>query len=363
MKTYLCAWNRGIGSGGDHRDIGEAMRLYFTAGLNSDNSNVGIHAVGQMKMGCGMKLYIGDAGGDAGRDLAAIGQEVGKAVKPGLRLLLSYHYYKEEDLDALLATYFPGVKVDIFADSGAYSAYSVGATVDLDAYITWVSRWKHLLTCASAPDVIGDPVASSRFTERMLDSITGLPVLPVFHVGEPWSYLERWASRVGYMALGGMVPYTRKRSLLGAWLTRAFGIIPKETRVHGFGMTTWSLLLGYPWYSVDSSSWTAGFRYGSLMLFDEQRGRFITISMSTKGDLLANARLMESYGIRPPQMTSRGFDRNLLCGVSIRAWQRAEAWLTARMGMGGCYLCCGDSHYGADSSPTNIGRSLVKEKR
>lgn len=301
-----------------------------------------------------MKLYAGEASGRGGRDLAADGSEaanprvypsVGDGAKQGLkdmradgahvasqprplRLLLSYHYYKDEDLDALLGECFPNVTLDLFADSGAYSAFSVGAVVNPEEYIAWINRWKHHFTCASAPDVIGDPVASVRETEKMLKAVTGIPVLPVFHVGEPWSYLDRWAKEVDYLALGGMVPYARRRNLLAAWLRRAYGHIPEGVRVHGFGLTTWPLLLAFPWYSVDSSSWTAGFRFAQLLLFDDRRGRFVGVNMADKKDLLANKRVLESYGLRPTQAQASGYDRDLLCGASIVAWQRAEEWLT-----------------------------------
>ena len=39
-----------------------------------------------------------------------------------LRILLSYHYFGKEDLDALLAKHFAEPYPEIFLDSGAFSA-------------------------------------------------------------------------------------------------------------------------------------------------------------------------------------------------------------------------------------------------
>ena len=41
---------------------------------------------------------------------------------PNLRILVSYHYYKDEDLRGLFEQYFKETMPEIFMDSGAYSA-------------------------------------------------------------------------------------------------------------------------------------------------------------------------------------------------------------------------------------------------
>lgn len=250
-----------------------------------------------------------------------------------LRILVSYHYFKDEDLDATFEKHFQGLEVDCFADSGAFSAHTLGEPIDVAAYIAWVKRWQHRFSAVAGPDVIGDAAATTRETERMLAAVSGVPVLPVFHVGEPWEYLERWArSGLEYMAFGGMVPYTRNKPVLDAWVTKAFSIVPSTMRVHGFGMTTWSLLKKHPWYSVDSSSWTSGFRYAQLSLFDDQRGRFTEIKMGDPKSILSQRSLLESYGLRPADVRAHAYDRDRLCAACVDAWQRAERWLTAYKG-------------------------------
>lgn len=52
------------------------------------------------------------------------------------KFLLSYHYFKSEDLDALVEQ-MP-VRPMLFADSGAYSAYSQGAVIDIKEYAAWL---------------------------------------------------------------------------------------------------------------------------------------------------------------------------------------------------------------------------------
>lgn len=298
------------------------------------------------------KVYMAGTDGGNGDDLKAIGR-----TGMPLRILLSYHYYKDENLDELLDSCFEGIELDVFADSGAWSAWSVGAQVEESAYVEWAERWQHRFTAIAGPDVIGDPAKSAAATDRMIARGLKVPVLPVFHVGEDWSWLTRWRE-VPYIAFGGMVPYTRQKKLLDAWLSKAFSMLPEGQKVHGFGLTTWSLLTKYPWYSVDSSSWTAGFRYAQLSLFDDKRGRFVQISMADRSDLLKNAKLMESYGIRPGQVLASDYDRDILVGVSVDAWRRAEEWLSHR-NSSRVYLSCGTAPIvGAPNRPEQLGPTL-----
>lgn len=248
-----------------------------------------------------------------------------------LRMLLSYYYFQDADLAKIRAMFRQ--PLDLFADSGAYSAFNLGERpIDVEQYIAWIQKWKPLLSVAAGPDVIGDPVATRTATLHMRDRVDGLPILPTFHVGSDWTHLEFWLKQPGmdYLALGGMVPYTRRPKLLQSWLDRAFRMIPATCRVHGFGMTTWKLLLRYPWHSVDSSSWVAGFRYGSLALFDPRWGAPITIDRGDKKQLLKHSGLLALYGLRPQQVQHPGGDRDIIVRALVRSSGLMEEYLTNR---------------------------------
>jgi hypothetical protein len=297
------------------------MKSYLVAGGDSVSGNTSL-----VTIGASMKLFLSHPSGD-GPAMAVAGKM--QPIRP-LRLLLSYHYYKDVDLDELMRLCFEGTKVDIFADSGAFSAWSIGQTVVAADYIAWVKKWQHHFSAVAGPDVIGDPVTTQRETVAMISAVKGVPVLPVFHVGEDWSFLDYWVGKTDYLALGGMVPYVRQKPLLIAWLNKAFSRIPETMNIHGFGMTSWGLLLKYPWYSVDSSSWTSGFRYAQLQLFDPARGKLCQVVMSDNLSLMKFSKLLSFYGLRVTQVQAKDYDRDLLCAVSVRSWQEAEAWLTQR---------------------------------
>ncbi len=333
MKLFLCTWPHG--AGGDPRDISKSMKIFLSTGRAyrpGDLDDMGLNAHTRVS-----------------------------PFKRPIRLLLSYHYYKSNDLDALLKECFDGVPIDIFADSGAYSAASLGEKVDPQDYIRWVEKWQHHFSAVSAPDVIGDAVASTRETEVMLKAGLKVTVLPVYHVGEPWDFLHYWNDRadVDYIALGGMVPHRKDRKLLAAWLKKCFSIIRPDLRVHGFGMTSWPDLVRWPWYSVDSSSWTAGFRYARLKLFDDKRGEMDEVDMRNPKDLLQKAYLIQGYGLASRELLSQTYDRDVLCGVCVESWQRAEAWLEEHRKKSRIYLAAG-SNGGGPNHVAELGPALKK---
>lgn len=378
LKNYLVVWPHG--ANGDPRDIQRAMKTYLvladTHNGDSDPNRVAVrmgkksmrnYLVGNTlpgsagpangraladadprRVGIGLKtLSMSDPRRDATQmgkknmksylvaqtkagtrnpDLSAVSTQA-----PPFRFLLSYFYFKDSDLDEIAAM-FDG-QVDLFVDSGAYSAATSGSSIDVAAYIEWVRKWQHRVTAAASPDVIGDAVASARETERMLVAGLEVPILPVYHVGEDWKALERCLELSDYIALGGMVPFARRQKFLRSWIKKAFSFISEGKKVHGFGMTGWELMKAFPWYSVDSSSWTSGVRFGNFSLFDEKRGEMVDVDMRDKKGLLRNGALLSKYGLsaRCTASKSASYDRDAIMIASLLSWQAAERWLNQRL--------------------------------
>ena len=158
--------------------------------------------------------------------------------------------------------------VELFLDSGAYSAFSQGVTVDIDEYIDFIKAHQKYLAVYANLDVIGDPVATMK-NQKYMES-KGLKPLPCFHFGEDFKYLDYYLDRYDYLAFGGMVG--KHTPALSSWLDKTFNIIcDQESRlprvkVHGYGMTSLMLMIRYPWYSVDSTSWVVQSRLGDIMV-------------------------------------------------------------------------------------------------
>lgn len=181
----------------------------------------------------------------------------------GLPMLESYFAIITANEEDKMASY------EIFLDSGAYSAFSRGISINIDDYISFIKKYEDKLTVYANLDVIGDPEATYE-NQKYMES-KGLMPLPCFHYGESIKWLKRYLEDGhDYLALGGMVPISTKdlmHWLDGVWsdhLTDKKGM--PIVKVHGFGMTSHKLLIRYPWYSVDSTSWLMGSRNGSVVI-------------------------------------------------------------------------------------------------
>tara|TARA_Y100000593_G_scaffold13994_3_gene26186 strand:+ start:12843 stop:13661 length:819 start_codon:yes stop_codon:yes gene_type:complete len=145
--------------------------------------------------------------------------------------------------------------IDLFMDSGGYSAYTCGAKIDINEYIDFCYKNKSKLIYAQLDDIIDtkQTIINLKYMEK-----EGLKPLPVFHYGADYKILQEMIKTYNYIALGGLVPYSRRRPLLIKHLDNCFSIVKNKIKIHGFGVTAIKILLRYPFYSVDSTSWKGG---------------------------------------------------------------------------------------------------------
>ena len=167
--------------------------------------------------------------------------------------LESYHYIFRKSFVAKIRN----DKKKVFLDSGAFSAFTKGVEVDLPGYCRYIKDNEDIIDVASVLDGIGDPLLTYQ-NQKAMEKL-GVTPLPCFHYGEDERFLEYYIANYEYITLGGMVPISTPQ--LKLWLDRIWndylidGSGNPRLKVHGFGLTTYSLIKDYPWYSVDSSAW------------------------------------------------------------------------------------------------------------
>lgn len=161
----------------------------------------------------------------------------------------------------------------VIIDSGAFTAWSTGKPIKPQDYAEWAldfdKRWRHKMAMLEFMnlDVIGDQDATWK-NLAILEGL-GMKPLPIVTFGVDLSHVDRALKNYDYIALGGLVPHTRNKPKLKAWLDRCFSRAMKyrkETgimrRIHLLGITTDWVLKRYPAYSSDSSSWVSCLRFG-----------------------------------------------------------------------------------------------------
>lgn len=167
-------------------------------------------------------------------------------------VLLSYHYQPSKKLFKESVEHHDSKVEDFnfFIDSGAYSAASKGATIDIDKYIEWLHLNKQDIVVYVNLDVINDTSdakASRQNLKYMEDN--GLSPMPVYHSGEDTDVLKRYCTDYEYVGLGGMVG-TKVNTQ--SFIDDVFKVVG-EHKFHLFGVGSWRLLVRFKPYSCDSA--------------------------------------------------------------------------------------------------------------
>lgn len=240
-------------------------------------------------------------------------------------ILASYWFLKRTDITSVVDRMGGIDAVDLFIDSGAFSAWSSNATVDLRAYADWLLAHRRVINFAAGLDVIGDPVATLKNLYTLRDMVgSAVKIVPTFHVGSPWTMLEHMlGDGFDFVALGGVVSLRLKdHDPLMPWLVTAHRILRDAGAVaHGFGITKPPLPEMLPWYSVDSAYWQQAAITGGFTLWDSRARRMVRV-VSGKRLSSRGAELVREYGGDPRAFTRHGFG---LVGKTADAEQaRAE---------------------------------------
>ena len=99
---------------------------------------------------------------------------------------------------------------------------------------------------------------------KILEKETNKKCIPVFHKSRGLKEWERMCEEYDYVAIGTIGEYFKNFSILHKLLNIAK---KNKTKVHGLGFTQLSKLHSFDFYSVDSTSWKCGNRYGFIFKF------------------------------------------------------------------------------------------------
>ena len=158
--------------------------------------------------------------------------------------------------------------MDFFLDSGAFSAFTKGVKIDIIEYCNFIKEHSDIITHYAVLDVIGS--AEDTLKNQKIMESQGLSPVPCFHYGDDYSYLTYYINNYDYIALGGMVPIHTNDLI--PWLDTVFAKFicnddgTAKIRVHGFGLTTVNIMIRYPWYSVDSTTWRLASAFGEIFV-------------------------------------------------------------------------------------------------
>lgn len=159
-------------------------------------------------------------------------------------------------------------------DSGAFTAWTRGESVDLDEYVAFIKSVPELSYYFSLDYIPG--VRGVRPTRAEVEYASkqslynykymleqGLTPIPVVHFGCEYSLADKYyliaKVKPAFIGVGGLVGVPCK--LAQHWLDGLFANC--DYPFHGFGISSSRLLTRYPWASVDSSVWAQAPQFGA----------------------------------------------------------------------------------------------------
>lgn len=181
-------------------------------------------------------------------------------------------------------------KCNILLDSGAFSIWKRGLEFPLNDYIEYCKRHAHEVDAYVALDALPgengmmdhsqaaiEKSASKSYENLQIMKAEGLSPIPVFHQGERFEWLDKMLED-GETYIG-ISPYLRShQSEVIQWMDKCYTRITDSkgrpyVKTHGFGVTACNLCTRYPFYSVDSTSWSVGGGYGSILVPQYTNGK------------------------------------------------------------------------------------------
>ncbi len=197
--------------------------------------------------------------------------------------LVSYHYIKKR-MSAYLGEVLPEIiksNTWLMTDSGAFSFLNAEDKGDyfykeeywlpyLEEYCQWLHDNKGSIFSAANLDLegfVGYDVVD-RWNEKYFKPLEKyMQISYVAHANDgTYDALQKrfidYCRRHPYVGISSTAGIYEK----AAW----FFLTAKQhdTRVHGFGWTSIPVLKRYPFFSVDSSTWLGGVRYGTTYFYD-----------------------------------------------------------------------------------------------
>jgi len=176
---------------------------------------------------------------------------------------------------------------NLFIDSGAYSAHTKGKSIDVDEYIQFVNDNEGMFSVIAQVDKIPGEWRKPKTHEQLIqapeeswqnylymrervkdkDALT-----PIFHQGEDFKHLHRMLETTFD---GRHIPYIgiSPANDVGKpdkckWFETVFSAIRKSSnpnvKTHCFGLTSFTVLEQYPFYSADATTWLMAAIYGAI---------------------------------------------------------------------------------------------------
>jgi len=228
-------------------------------------------------------------------------------------------------------------------DSGAFSVWANGKSIDIEAYTRFAKELRSSLSSDIEVNVVNLDVLPGKFGETPTDEQReesaqkgwnnmlkleneGLKVIHVYHQHENLSWLEKMRQHSDYIGISPANDVSMKQKLF--FMDSCYGKLRDSIKTHGFAVTSPDQLYRYPLYSADSSSWVAPARFGRIPIFRDDLS-ITSVEYKDKKQVLKNWDYLKHIGMDKlgsdswhdrTELSIRSFQQ--LQKVATRLWEK-----------------------------------------
>lgn len=166
---------------------------------------------------------------------------------------------------------WPGIYL---LDSGGYSARVRGVEIDVKKYADYLNKYKIKFAFNLDPPNNHDSLHNLYY----LQENTNTYIIPIYHGPEfkdpQWrNILDYYVANYPFIALGGIAGRETNDKTTKRFLKYVFNRTRDKVAVHGLGTTRKNLLMEFPFYCVDSTSWMSPMRFGGSIAHSKDMAR------------------------------------------------------------------------------------------
>lgn len=187
--------------------------------------------------------------------------------------LMSFEYLSSKGMKDI--GYYHEVGIKMFVDSGAFTYITDPTYHDMsieywethiEKYLAWARKHKDIIFAIANLDLemlVGTDVVwewNKKYFEPFMIE-TGIPVCFIWHGVSGIDHWEKMCERYPYVGFS-MASEQTGRADVAECMNRLAIAEKYGTLVHGMGMTSIEMLTKLPFYTVDSTTWKSGLRYG-----------------------------------------------------------------------------------------------------
>tara|TARA_Y100001973_G_C5209214_1_gene344223 strand:- start:11984 stop:12829 length:846 start_codon:yes stop_codon:yes gene_type:complete len=207
-------------------------------------------------------------------------------------LISAYHWNTVKDKAYHLVNNTSSSKVII--DSGAFSVWKSNKKTSLNNYLEFIGKVNEIfkgnaiyVNLDVIPGVFGRKPSKKETEEACEKGYENylklkkhkLNIMPVHHQYDDIKWLHKYAKHKPYvLAISPANDRTTKGRI--PYLDECFRTVKNTVRCHGLAVTGDALMKRYPWFSVDSASWTSATGLG--VIYKYEKGKVVSYHQRTK---------------------------------------------------------------------------------